>query len=80
MEAYCILTTHRAIDMKLGNTITLLPPKNPEQTKFVINEIKVFVECIRVLAHRVKNRQRTYVIFVSEEEFEDARRSDDPQT
>ena len=58
--------------MKIGNTITLLPPEDPEQTKFVINKIQAFVECIRVLAHRVKNRQRSYVILtiVSEEEFD----------
>jgi len=58
--------------MQIGNSIKLSAPENPDQTKFIINQVSVFMQCVNTLANRVRSKQRSYVILtiVSEEEFE----------
>jgi hypothetical protein len=57
----------------LGNSVRLDLPEKESETLFEINTIKNFIECVRTLAHRVKSKKRTYVAFLSEEQYNKTR-------
>ncbi len=54
----------------VGNCIKLLDPVDSGRTKFKINTAQSLIECIRVMAKRFKRKERTYVLFVSEEQLD----------
>lgn len=61
----------------LGNCIRLTEPINKSQTEFKINSVKSFIECVRVLGKRVREKERTFVIFVSEQQLDIFKKNDE---
>jgi len=53
-----------------GNSIKLMDPVNENEKYFKINTAKTLIECIRVMAKRFKKKERTYVVFISEEQYD----------
>ena len=54
----------------IGNCIKLFDPADGKQTHFKINTAKNLIECVRVMAKRFKRKEHTYVVFISEEQFD----------
>jgi len=53
----------------LGNSVKLADPVDGNQKRFKINSTKSFIECVRVMAQRLRKKERTYVVFVNEEQL-----------
>ena len=57
--------------INLGNSFSLSEPKKASLSKrlFKIDRVSVFIECMEVLRHHVKNKKRMHVSLLGEEEY-----------
>lgn len=57
--------------MNIGNSFTLPPSDKIDKSKklFLMDRSSAFIECVSVLRHLLNEKQRTHVVFMSEDAF-----------